>query len=84
MSDCAKELLESVIGSMEALNRYFDEKIEALREKGIDEKEIQGLIKGSYAMKDASNIYLSWSSHYLQQIEKGMNSLEEEDFQIQV
>ncbi len=75
----AKILLEDVIRAMDNLSLYFDEEIEALREKGIEAKEMQNFLKGSYAMKDASGIYLAWAKHYLAQLAKGLESPEEEE-----
>ncbi len=79
MSEEMSMLLGDVVRAMENLNRHFDEKIEALREKGTDTKEIQNLLKGSHAMKDASGIYLAWANHYLTQLGKGLESTEEEE-----
>jgi len=78
MSKEVKILLSDVVLAMKGLDRYFDDKIEALRENGTEAKEIQGLVKGSQAMKDASGIYLTWASHYLEQIEKASELSEEE------
>ncbi|MDC4227341.1 MAG: hypothetical protein MPW15_24635 [Candidatus Manganitrophus sp.] len=54
---------------MQRLNQQFEDKIEELRQKGKDEAELQELVKGAMAMKDASGIYLSWANHYIARLQ---------------
>ena len=65
MSDPVKKSIEHVVDAMKDLTLRVEEKIEALRKKGKDEKEIQILVNGALAMKDAAGIYLAWANHYM-------------------
>lgn len=65
-----KQALANVIGAMQLLNQQFEDKIEALRQEGKDEEELQKLVKGAMAMKDASGIYLSWANHFIERLTK--------------
>lgn len=76
----SRESLKEVIKAMENLNDLYEEKIEELRRQGKDEEELQKLVKGAMAMKDASGIYLSWSNHFIERLNQleGMEPDEEE------
>jgi hypothetical protein len=63
-----KQTLVNVINAMENLNNQYEAKIEELRKGGKDEEELQKLVKGAMAMKDASGIYLSWSNHFVERL----------------
>lgn len=78
MPSKVKQSLANVIGAMELLNRHFEDQIEALRQKGKDEEELQKLVKGAMAMKDASGIYLSWANHFIERLIQ-TEGLEQED-----
>ncbi len=70
MSDAVKKSLDHVVDAMKDLTLRFEEKIEELRRKGKDEKEIQVLVNGALAMKDAAGIYLAWANHYISRLNK--------------
>ena len=70
MSDPVKKSIEHVVDAMKDLTLRFEEKIETLRKKGKDEKEIQILVNGALAMKDAAGIYLAWANHYMARLNK--------------
>ncbi|MDC4203114.1 MAG: hypothetical protein MPW14_15370 [Candidatus Manganitrophus sp.] len=80
MSSKVKESLANVIGAMELLNKNFEDQIETLRQNGKDEEELQKLVKGAMAMKDASGIYLSWANHFIERLiqTEGMEQEDEE------
>ncbi len=80
MASNVEQSLAAVIGAMQHLNQQFEDKIEELRQKGKDEGELQVLVKGAMAMKDASGIYLSWANHYISRLVKaeGMEPEDEE------
>ncbi len=80
MPSKVKQSLTNVIGAMELLNRHFEDQIEELRQKGKDEEELQKLVKGAMAMKDASGIYLSWANHFIERLlqTEGMDPEDEE------
>ncbi|MCG3117038.1 MAG: hypothetical protein LLH30_15280 [Candidatus Manganitrophus sp. SA1] len=78
MSSKVKESLANVIGAMELLNKNFEDQIETLRQSGKDEEELQKLVKGAMAMKDASGIYLSWANHFIERLVQ-TEGLEPED-----
>ncbi|MBI3802710.1 MAG: hypothetical protein HY282_02980 [Nitrospirae bacterium] len=65
MSNNVEQALANVIQAMQGLNQQFEDKIEEMRQQGKDEEELQQLVKGALAMKDASGIYLSWANHYI-------------------
>ena len=68
MADDMKQSLVEVSKAMENLNNRYEAKIEELRQDGKDEEELQKLVKGAMAMKDASGIYLSWSNHFIERL----------------
>jgi hypothetical protein len=80
MSVDLKDSLVEVIKAMENLNNRYEAKIEALRQQGKEEEELQKLVKGAMAMKDASGIYLSWSHHFIERLGQieGLDPDEEE------
>ncbi|MFY9270098.1 MAG: hypothetical protein WAO55_10175 [Candidatus Manganitrophaceae bacterium] len=78
MPSKVKESLANVIGAMELLNKNFEDQIETLRQNGKDEEELQKLVKGAMAMKDASGIYLSWANHFIERLVQ-TEGLEPED-----
>lgn len=78
MSNKVKESLANVIGAMELLNKNFEDQIETLRQNGKDEEELQKLVKGAMAMKDASGIYLSWANHFIERLIQ-TEGMEQED-----
>lgn len=78
MPSKVKESLANVIGAMELLNKNFEDQIETLRQNGKDEEELQKLVKGAMAMKDASGIYLSWANHFIERLIQ-TEGLEQED-----
>ena len=80
MASNVAQSLAAVIQAMQHLNQQFEDKIEELRQKGKEEAELQVLIKGAMAMKDASGIYLSWANHYIARLQQteGMEPEDEE------
>ncbi|MGB3942883.1 MAG: hypothetical protein WBK96_15465 [Candidatus Manganitrophaceae bacterium] len=70
--------LKKLIQVMESLSQDFENKIEDLRQKGQDEEELQQLVKGAMAMKDAAGIYLSWANHYIAKLNQA-EGMEPED-----
>lgn len=78
MPSKVKESLANVIGAMALLNKNFEDQIETLRQNGKDEEELQKLVKGAMAMKDASGIYLSWANHFIERLVQ-TEGLEPED-----
>ncbi len=70
MNKVIKESLEEVLKAMARLNTHFENKIKEFQTQGRDEKDLAELIKGAMAMKDAGGIYLAWSSHYIDRLEK--------------
>ena len=80
MSGDLKQTLMEVTKAMENLNNRYEGKIEELRQQGKDEEELQKLVKGAMAMKDASGIYLSWSNHFVERLGQieGLEQDEEE------
>lgn len=68
MPSKVKQSLAGVIAAMELLNQHFEDQIETLRQQGKDEEELQKLVKGAMAMKDASGIYLSWANHFIERL----------------
>ncbi len=70
MERMMKESLEDVLKAMTRLNGHFEDKIKEFRLQGRDGDELSELIKGAMAMKDAAGIYLAWSSHYIERLEK--------------
>jgi len=65
--------LDNVKDAIEHLNRLFEENLLRLRlEEEADEDELNRLEKGLLAMKDAGRIYLTWTGHFIEQ----MNALE--------
>lgn len=68
MSSNVEQALANVIQAMQRLNQQFEDKIEEMRKQGRDEAELQQLVKGALAMKDASGIYLSWANHYIERL----------------
>lgn len=80
MASNVEQSLMNVIDAMQRLNQQFEDKIEELRQKGKDEAELQMLVKGAMAMKDASGIYLSWANHYIARLQQteGMEPEDEE------
>jgi RNA binding exosome subunit len=70
MEKIIRESLEDVTLAMTRLNGHFEDKIKEFRAQVRDEKEIAELIKGAMAMKDAAGIYLAWSGHYIERLEK--------------
>jgi ABC-type Fe3+-hydroxamate transport system substrate-binding protein len=80
MASNVQQSLAGVIDAMQRLNQQFEDKIEELRQKGKDEVELQILVKGAMAMKDASGIYLSWANHYIARLQQteGMEPDDEE------
>jgi hypothetical protein len=65
-----KASLDEVMRSMEKLSYAFEDKIDDLRQKGTDQKELLELSKGANAMKDAAGIYISWARHYIERLDK--------------
>ncbi len=65
-----KASLDEVMRSMEKLSYSFEDKIDDLRQKGKDQKDLLELSKGAMAMKDAAGIYISWARHYIERLDK--------------
>lgn len=70
MSTDVKKSLAEVMEAMQNLSRCFEEKIDELRKKGTEEKELLQLTNGAAAMKDACGIYLAWANHYIARLNK--------------
>jgi hypothetical protein len=70
MENPVKQALEEVKMAMVRLNGQFEDRVQAFRLMGKDEKELSELTKGAMAMKDAAGIYLAWASHYIERLEK--------------
>lgn len=70
MSDSIEESLSDVLKAMDALNHRFKVAIETLEGKGTDEDEVQSLVKGALAMKDAGGLYLTWSRHFIDRLDE--------------
>ncbi|HIE66108.1 MAG: hypothetical protein ABGX83_00530 [Nitrospira sp.] len=68
MAESIEEPLSNVLKAMEDLNHRFKIAIDTLEEKGTDEEEVQSLIKGALAMKDAGALYLTWSRHFVDRL----------------
>jgi hypothetical protein len=85
MSDPVKKSLQHVLDAMKDLTQSFEGKIEELRKKGKDEKEIQVLVNGALAMKDAAGIYIAWANHYIARLNKadGIESDEEDSMMVE-
>ncbi len=65
-----KRAFDGVLDAMDVLGHAFSENLERLRQSGRSDEEMQGLVKGALAMKDAANIYLSWAKHYLSEVDQ--------------
>ncbi len=70
MDKIIKESLNDVLKAMTRLDGHFEDQIKLFRSQGREEKELSELVKGAMAMRDAGGIYLSWSSHYIERLEK--------------
>ncbi len=79
MSNPLKASLEEILAGMKKIDAQFGEKITELQQKGADEKEVAHLRKGAMAMKDAGGIYLAWSNHYIEQLNKAEGLSQEDD-----
>jgi hypothetical protein len=63
-----KNALDEVIVAMERLGDVFAQEIEDQRGKGRDEAQLSRLTKGADAMRDAAGLYLTWSHHYISEL----------------
>ncbi|MEK7286611.1 MAG: hypothetical protein AAB035_04860 [Nitrospirota bacterium] len=70
MESPIKKTQQEVREAMIRFSGQFEDQIKILRLMGRDETELLALTKGAMAMKDAAGIYLAWSSHYVEQINK--------------
>lgn len=70
MSGNIEESLSDVLKAMDTLNHHFKVAIDTLEGKGTDEDEVQSLVKGALAMKDAGGLYLTWSRHFIERIDE--------------
>lgn len=70
--------VEEVIGAIDHLNRACNEKAEALRKSG-EEERLREWLKGCLALRDSGDMYVSWARHYTKSSKRG-NSEEDEDF----
>jgi hypothetical protein len=61
--------LNEVILAMERLGNVFEQEIANHRGQGRDEAELTRLAKGADAMRDAAGLYLTWSHHYIGELE---------------
>ncbi len=65
-----KHAFDGVLNAMDTLSHAFSEHLEELRRDGKSEEEMQALVRGALAMKDAASIYLSWAKHYLSEFDR--------------
>lgn len=68
MSESIEEPLSNVLKEMDELNHRFKGAIDTLEEKGTDTEEVQSLINGALAMKDAGALYLTWARHFVNRL----------------
>jgi hypothetical protein len=67
------ELLQSLVQVREAMDRLsqqFLAKVDALRQRGVDEVQIKRLTEGAQAMRNSSTLYLEWAQFYAQEVSK--------------
>lgn len=70
MEKTVKESLDDVLQAMTRLNGNFEDKIKEFRLQGHDESDLLELTKGAQAMKDSAGLYITWSRHYIERLEK--------------
>ena len=68
MSEQIEASASEVLKAMETLNHHFKVAIDTLEAKGTDEDEVQSLVKGALAMKDAGGLYLTWTRHFIDRL----------------
>lgn len=68
MSENIEASVSEVLKAMEALNHHFKAAIDTLEAKGTDEEDVQSLVKGALAMKDAGGLYLTWTRHFIDRL----------------
>ncbi len=58
--------IEKVAGAVKRLNQVFDEKTQALRGAGNEDK-LREWLTGCIALRDSGDMYISWAQHYAKQ-----------------
>jgi len=86
MSSDLKQHVQSLAEQMESFHQALETKAREIEINGGDQEIVGKLLKGSDAMKDSANIYLSWARHYVNLSEGGASEADEgeedsEDFQ---
>lgn len=86
MSGDLKKNVQTLVEQMENFHHALETKAREIEISGGDQEIVGKLLKGTDAMKDSANIYLSWARHYVNLSEGGASEADEgeedsEDFQ---
>lgn len=86
MSGDLKKNVQTLAEQMENFHHALETKAREIEISGGDQEIVGKLLKGTDAMKDSANIYLSWARHYVNLSEGGASEAEEgeedsDDFQ---
>ncbi len=86
MSSDLKQQMQTLAEQMENFHQALETKAREIEISGGDQEIVGKLLKGTDAMKDSANIYLSWARHYVNLSDGGASEADEgeediEDFQ---
>lgn len=77
MSTDLKQHVQTLTEQMESFHHALETKAREIEISGGDQEIVGKLIKGTDAMKDSANIYLSWARHYVKLSEGGASEADE-------
>ena len=77
MSEELKQVVNEISDQMGRFHEMLEGRGSELEVSGGDPEVATKLIKGSAAMKDSANIYLSWAKHYVALAEGGASEADE-------
>lgn len=77
MSSDLKQHVQTLTEQMESFHQALEAKAREIEIGGGDEEVVSKLIKGTDAMKDSANIYLSWARHYVKLSDGGASEADE-------
>jgi hypothetical protein len=86
MSNDLRQQVQTLTEQMENFHQALETKAREIELSGGDQEVVGKLLKGTDAMKDSANIYLSWARHYVNLSDGGASEADEgeedsEDFQ---
>jgi len=86
MSGDLRQNVQTLAEQMESFHQALETKAREIEISGGDQEIVGKLLKGTDAMKDSANIYLSWARHYVNLSDGGASEAEEgeedsDDFQ---